>query len=52
MASMVKMTREDELVYVFSNEVLPAFESDNQARQGKIYCAAVGIKRTGKQVWI
>ena len=41
MASMVKMTREDELVYVFNNEVFPAFESDDQARQGKIYCAAM-----------
>ena len=41
MASMVKMTREDELVYVFNHEVFPAFESDDQARQGKIYCAAM-----------
>ena len=37
----VKMTREEELVFVFNNEVVPAFKSDDQARQGKIYCAAM-----------
>jgi len=41
MASVVKMSREDELVYVFNNEVVPAFESDDEKRQGKIYCAAL-----------
>jgi len=41
MASEVKMSREDELVYVFNNEVVPAFESDDETRQGKIYCAAL-----------
>jgi len=41
MASIVKMSREDELVYVFNNEVYPAFESDDEARQSKIYCTAI-----------
>ena len=41
MASVVKMSREDELLYIFNEEVCPAFDSDDDARQGKIYCAAV-----------
>jgi len=41
MASIVKWSREAELVYVFNNEVYPAFESNDEARQGKIYCAAI-----------